>query len=162
MRFVVERVALGRGFLPAFRFSFFLSFLLSFFLSFHQSINSSIRFFLNSCRRLPETKHYSSLFLNLSGSKFHVVMAACTPSIHIFLGRPLLLLSRVIHSIINFGILSPGILLIYPDHFSLFLSMMSMISGFPFTPIIYFIFSFRFYLASIIPQMLHNHNHVNT
>jgi len=33
-------------------------------------------------------------------------MAACTPSIHVFLGRPLFLLSRGIQSIINFGILS--------------------------------------------------------
>jgi len=35
-------------------------------------------------------------------------MAACTPSIHVFLGRPLLLLSRGIHSVISFGILSSG------------------------------------------------------
>jgi hypothetical protein len=33
-------------------------------------------------------------------------MAACTPSIHIFLGRPLFLLSSGIHYIINFSILS--------------------------------------------------------
>ena len=32
-------------------------------------------------------------------------MAACTPSIHVFLGRPLFLLSVGVHSIINFGIL---------------------------------------------------------
>ena len=32
-------------------------------------------------------------------------MAACTPSIHVFLGRPLFLLSSGTHSIINFGIL---------------------------------------------------------
>jgi len=38
-------------------------------------------------------------------------MTACTPSIHVFLGRPLLFLSSGIHSIINFGILSSGILL---------------------------------------------------
>ena len=38
--------------------------------------------FLNSCRRLPETKRHSSLFLHWSGSKFLVVMAACNPSIH--------------------------------------------------------------------------------
>ena len=38
-------------------------------------------------------------------------MAVCTPSIHVFLGRPLFLLSSGIHSIINFGILSSGILL---------------------------------------------------
>ena len=30
-------------------------------------------------------------------------MAACTPSIHVFLGRPLFLLSSGTHSIINFG-----------------------------------------------------------
>jgi hypothetical protein len=33
-----------------------------------------------------------------------------------FLGRPLFLLSRGIHSIINFGILSSGILLTWPYH----------------------------------------------
>jgi hypothetical protein len=32
-------------------------------------------------------------------------MAACTPSIHVFLGRPLFLLSAGIHSTISFGIL---------------------------------------------------------
>jgi len=101
----------------------------------------SIRFY-NSCRRLPETKLHSSLFLHLSGSKFLVVMAACTPSIHVFLGRPLFLLSSGIHSIINFGILSSGILLTWPYHCSLFFSVMSMMSGCPFTPIISFICSF--------------------
>ena len=60
--------------------------------------------FFNSCRRLPETKRQSSLFLHWSGSKFLVVMAACTPSIHVFLGSPLFLLSRGMQSIINFGI----------------------------------------------------------
>jgi len=39
----------------------------------------------NSCRRLPETKRHSSLFLYWSGSKFLVVVAACTPSIHVYL-----------------------------------------------------------------------------
>ena len=58
----------------------------------------SIRFY-NSCRRLPETKRHSSLFLHWSVSKFLVVMAACTPSIHVFLGRPLFLLSSGTHSI---------------------------------------------------------------
>ena len=100
----------------------------------------SVRFF-NSCRRLPETKRHSSLFLHWSGSKFLVVMAACTPSIHVFLGRPLVLLSRGIQSIINFGILSSGILLTWPYHCSLFCSMISIMSGFPFTPIISFIYS---------------------
>ena len=54
-------------------------------------------------------------------------MAACTPSIHVFLGRPLFRLSIGTHSIINFGILSSGILLTWPYHCSLFFSMMSMI-----------------------------------
>jgi len=49
-------------------------------------------------------------------------MAACTPSIHVFLGRPLFLLSRGIQSIINFGILYSGILLTWPYHCSLFFS----------------------------------------
>ena len=35
-------------------------------------------------------------------------MAACTTSIHVFLGRPLFLLSSGTHSLINFGILSSG------------------------------------------------------
>ena len=69
----------------------------------------SVRF-LNGCRRLPETKRHYSLFLYWSGSKLLAVMAACTPSIHVFLGRPLFLLSRGIQSIINSGILSSGIL----------------------------------------------------
>jgi hypothetical protein len=38
-------------------------------------------------------------------------MAARTPSIYVFLGRPLFLLSPGIHSIINFGSLSFCILL---------------------------------------------------
>ena len=77
------------------------------------SIYLSIRFY-KSCHRLPETKRHSSLFLHWSVSKFLVVMAACTPSIHVFLGRPLFLLSSGTHSIINFGILSSGILLTWP------------------------------------------------
>ena len=89
----------------------------------------SVQFF-NSCRRLPETKRHSSLFLHWSGSKFLVVMAVCTPSIHVFLGCPLFLLSRGIQSIINFGILSSGILLMWPYHCSLFCSVISMMSGF--------------------------------
>ena len=67
------------------------------------SIHLSIRF-VNSCRHLPETKRHSSLFLHWSGSKFLVVMAACTPSIHVFLGRPLFHLSSGNQSIINFDI----------------------------------------------------------
>ena len=84
--------------------------------------------FFNNCRRLPETKRHSSVFLHWSGSKFLVVMAACTPSIHAFLGRPLFLLSRGILSIINFGILYSNILLTWPYHCSLFFSTMSVMS----------------------------------
>jgi hypothetical protein len=40
-----------------------------------------------------------------------VFMAARTPSIHVFLGRPLFLLFPGIHSVINFGSLSFCILL---------------------------------------------------
>jgi hypothetical protein len=47
----------------------------------------------NSWHCLLETKRHSSLFFHWSGSKVYVVMAACTPSIHVFLGRPLFLLS---------------------------------------------------------------------
>ena len=111
------------------------------------SIYLSIRFY-NSCRRLPETKRHSSLFLHWSGSKFLVVMAACAPSIHFFLGRPLFLLSNGNNSIINFGILSSGIRLTWPYHCSLFFSMLSMMFGFPFTPIISFICSF--FILSIL------------
>ena len=60
----------------------------------------------------------------------------------------LFLLSSGIHSIINFGILSSGIILTWPYHCSLFFSMMSMMSGFPFTPIISFICSF--FIISIL------------
>ena len=102
------------------------------------SIYLSIRFH-NSCRRLPETKLYSSLFLHWSGSKFLVAMAVCTPSIHVFLGRPLFLLPVGVHSIINFAILSSNILLTWPYHCNLFFSIMSMMSCFPFTPMISFI-----------------------
>ena len=69
-------------------------------------------------------------------------MATRTPSIHVFLGRPLFLLFPGIHSIINFGSLSSCILLTWTCHWSLFLSMMSIISGFSFTPIISFTCSF--------------------
>ena len=100
-----------------------------------------IRFF-NSCRRLSETKLHSSLFLHWTGSKFLIVVAACTPSIHVFLGRSLFLLSRGIQSIINFGIQSSGILLTWPYHCSLFCSIISMTSGFLFIPIISFICSY--------------------
>jgi hypothetical protein len=69
-------------------------------------------------------------------------MTACTPSNRVFLGRPLFLLFSGIHSIINFGILSSGILLTWPYLCSLLFSRMSIMSGFPFTPIISFICSF--------------------
>jgi hypothetical protein len=45
-------------------------------------------------------------------------MAACTPSIHVFLERPLFLLSSGIHSIINFGVLSSGIRFTWSYHCS--------------------------------------------
>jgi hypothetical protein len=54
----------------------------------------SIRLFFNSCRRLPETKRHFSLFLHWSGSKFHAVMAPCTPYIHFFIGLPFFFLFR--------------------------------------------------------------------
>jgi hypothetical protein len=46
----------------------------------------------DSCRRLPEPRRHSFLFNHLSASKCLVVVAARTPFIHIFLGRPLFLL----------------------------------------------------------------------
>ena len=66
---------------------------------FENIIYLSIRFY-NSCRRLPETKRHSSLFLHWSVSKFLVVMSACTPSIHVFLGRPLFFFSPVVSIIL--------------------------------------------------------------
>jgi len=116
--------------------------------------NSHINFFYlsfrscHSCHPLPEPKHHSFLFSHWSASKCLVFMAAHTPSIHVFLGRPPFLLSPGIHSIINFGSLSSCILLMWPYHWSLFLSMMSIISGFSFTPIISFICSF--FILSIL------------
>ena len=104
----------------------------------------SIRFY-NSCRSLPETRRLSSLFLHWPVSKFLVVMAACTPPVQVFLGRPLFLLFSGIHSITNFGILSSGILLTWTYPCSLFFFMMS---GFPFTPMISFICSF--FILSIL------------
>ena len=94
----------------------------------------------DSCRRLPEPKHHSFLFNHWCASKCLVFMAARTSSIHVFLGRLLFLLSPAIPSIINIGSLSSCILLTWPYHWSLFLSMMSIISGFSFTPIISFIY----------------------
>jgi len=102
----------------------------------------------DSCRRLPEPKHHSFLFNQLPASKCLIFMAARTPSIHVFLGRPLFLLSPGIHSIINFDSLSSCILLRWSYHWSLFLSMMSIMSGFSFTPIISFICSF--FILSIL------------
>ena len=115
----------------------FVTIYLSIYLSIY--IYLSIRFH-NSCHRLLETKLQSSLFLHWCSFKFLVAMAACTPSIHVFLGRPLFLLSVGVHSIINFGILYSGILLTWPYHCNLFFSVMSMMSCFPFTPMISFIF----------------------
>ena len=108
------------------------------------SVYLSVRFFLTAVAvfRKPNA---IPLFLHWSGSKSLVVMAACTPSIHVFLGRLLFLLSRGIKSIINFGVLSSGILLTWPHHCSLFFSMMS---GFPFTPIISFMCSFFIFYSS--------------
>src|SRR5215510_10150059 len=109
----------------------------------------------DSCRRLPETKRHSSLFLHRSDSRFLDIMATCTPSIHVFIGRPLFLLSSGIHSIINFGILSSGILFMWPYHCSIFFSMMSMMSGFSFTPIISFVRSFFiFYILDFLADLL--------
>jgi len=88
----------------------------------------------DSCRHLRKPRHHSFLFKHWSASKCLVFMAARTPSIHVFLGRPLFLLSPGIHSIINFGSLLSCILLTWPYHCSLFLYMMSIMSGFSFTP----------------------------
>ena len=83
-----------------------------------------------------------------SASKFLDVMAACNSSIHVFLGRPLFLLSRGTQSIINFGNISSGILLMWPYHCSLLCSMIPMMSGFHFTPIFSFICSYPWYFAN--------------
>ena len=97
--------------------------------------------FFNSCLRLPETKRHSSLFLHWSSSEFLSFLLpwllVLVPST--FFLDVLFSFSCGIHSIINFGILSSGILLTWLYHCSLFLSMMS---GSPFTPIISFICSF--------------------
>ena len=108
----------------------------------------------NSCHCLRETKLHSSLFLHWSGSKFPVVMAACTPSIHVFLGRPLFFLSHGIQSIINCGVLSSGILSTWPYHCSLFFFLMSVMSSFPFISIISFICSF-FLSFPLFPLYVH-------
>jgi hypothetical protein len=75
-------------------------------------------------------------------------MAARAPSIHVFRGHPRFLLSPGVHSIINCGSLSSCILLTWPYHWSLFCSMMSIMSGYSFTPIISFICSF--FILSIL------------
>jgi hypothetical protein len=56
----------------------------SIFLQLSISVYLSI-WFCNSCHCLPETKRHSSLFLHWYGSKFLVVRATCTTSIHILL-----------------------------------------------------------------------------
>jgi hypothetical protein len=63
---------------------------LSIYLSIHPSVRPSVLpsihpVIYNNCRRHPETKRHSSLFLHWPGSKFPVVMVACAPSIHVFL-----------------------------------------------------------------------------
>jgi hypothetical protein len=76
----------------------------------------------DSCRRHPEPKHHSFLFNHWSASRCLVSMAARTPSIHVFFGRPLCLLTPGIHSIINFGSLSSCILLTWPymQHYTVY------------------------------------------
>ena len=74
-------------------------------------------------------------------------MAARTPSIHVFHGRPLFLLSPGIHSIINFGSLSSCILLMWPYYWSLFLLSFPFLS-FPFLSFPFLSFPF---LWSIVP-----------
>ena len=74
-------------------------------------------------------------------------MTACTPSIHVFLGRSLFILSRGTHSIISFGILSSGILFTWPYHCSLFFSMLSMVAGFPF--LLYAVYGGRLPFSSL-------------
>jgi hypothetical protein len=98
----------------------FATFLVSFNVYIYISFRSC-----DNCRRLPEPTHHSYLFNHWSASKCLVFMAARTPSIQVSLGRPLFLLSPGIHSIINVGNLSSCLLLTWPYHWSLFLSMMS-------------------------------------
>ena len=83
-------------------------------------------------------------------------MPACTPSIHVFIGRPLSLLSCGIHSIIDFVILSSGILFTWPYHCSLFCCIISMMSGFPFTPIVSFVFMCSFFILSLLDFLAHH------
>jgi hypothetical protein len=72
--------------------SIYLSIYLSVCLSIYLSIYLSIQFY-NSCRRLPETIRHSC------HSKFVVVMTGCNLSIHVFLGRPIFLLSSLVIAI---------------------------------------------------------------
>ena len=111
----------------------------------------------NSCRRLPEPKRHSSLFLYCSGSRSLDVMAACTPSIHVFLGRPLFLLSGGIHSIISFGSLSSGILLTCSYHCNPFFSIVSMMSGFLSPPLFPLSVHFLFFLSLIFLRISSSH-----
>ena len=103
----------------------------------------------DSCHRLLEPKHHSFLFNHCSASKCLVFMAVCTPPIHVFLGRPLFLLSPGIHYIINFGSLSSCILLTWPYHWSLFLSMMSIMSSFSSLPLFPLYVHFLFFPSLI-------------
>ena len=113
---------------------------------FHSPIYPSGLF--NSCRRLPEPKRHSSLFLHCSGYRSLDVMAALLLPSTFFLDVLFFLLSGGIHSIISFGSLSSGILLTCPYHCSLFFCVVSMMSGFPFIPIISLICSF--FILSIL------------
>ena len=102
------RVSIHLSIHPSIHPSIYLSIYLYIYLSLSLSIYLSTLFH-NSCRHLPQTKLHSSLFLHWSGSQFLVAMAACTPSIHVFLGRPLFSLSGGVHSIINFGSKMPNL-----------------------------------------------------
>ena len=59
-----------------------------------------------------------------------VIMASCTPSIQGFFGRPMHFLSAGIHSIISLVNLCSGILFIWPYHYNVFFSIISIMSGF--------------------------------
>ena len=83
--------------------------------------------------RNPNTIHFclaTDLLLNVLFS-WLLVHLPSTFSLDV-----LFLLSPGIHSIINFGSISYCILLTWPYHWSLFLSMMCTMSGFSFNPII--------------------------
>jgi len=94
----------------------------------HPSIYLSIYIsgFFNSCRLLPKPNAIPLCFsIHLVLNFLLLWLLVHLPSTFFF-GRPLFLFSRGIHSIINFGILSFGILLTWPYHCSLLFSMMCM------------------------------------